>query len=416
MRATRRPSGRARGARSPGRELTLGIAVLVLLGLAAWISTIAIDGVPWSSPYEVKLALPPAAPLLHAGDEVRIAGERVGQVQSVTLAPDRNDRAVATLAIGGARIGAGASARIRPRGFAGAVDVDLEPGLRSRPLRSGSTVPALGSVQLTDVVSGFDASARRALARSVTGYGTGLAGSGVTLNRTIAATPPLLNRLTQVLQAVRPQSGVIEGTVGDLRVVAGAVSPPGVLAQLVGGARSVLETTGAHAGAIGATIASLPAFEVTAATVLPGAHALLRQLAATSTQITPGIEALTRALPGIRSLEQRGPALAQLGSVAGAAAPVLSALTPALVKLAGPAAGLTPLSAPIAELANVLIPYQTELVQAPLGFTRWGNFTYGFGTGSGHRAVRFSMVLTCALARDPYPAPGAAGKERKQCP
>jgi hypothetical protein len=84
--------------------------------------------------------------------------------------------------------------------------------------------------------------------------------------------------------------------------------------------------------------------------------------------------------------------------------------------LAGPASGLAPLSAPVAEIASVLIPYRTELLQAPLGFTRWGNFTYDFGTGAGHRAVRFSMVMTCALARDPYPRPGAASHERSPCP
>ena len=58
---------------------------------------------------------------------------------------------------------------------------------------------------------------------------------------------------------------------------------------------------------------------------------------------------------------------------ADAATGTLRALTPALIRLVGPASGLTPLSSPIAELASVLIPYRTELLQAPLGFTRWGN-------------------------------------------
>jgi hypothetical protein len=94
---------------------------------------------------------------------------------------------------------------------------------------------------------------------------------------------------------------------------------------------------------------------------------------------------------------------------------VFSALIPALGELRGTASGLTPLTDPVTELANVLIPYRQELVQAPLGFTRWGNFTYDFGTGSGHRAVRFTMVFTCGLARDPYPKPGEAAKDRKPC-
>lgn len=400
----------------PDRDLLLGSALLAAIGLAAWISTVAINGAPWSSPYQVKLALAPGAPLLHTGDEVRIAGERVGQVQSVSLATRSDNRAAATLAIGSSRVGPGASARIRPRGLAGAVYVDLQPGRTSRPLRTGATIPATGGVQLTDVISGFDGAARRALGQALTGYGTGLAGRGVTLNQTLAATSPLLGDLTGTLQALRPGSGLTERSINDVRAVAQAVSPGDVLARAIGDARSVLETTGAHAGAIGATIGALPALERNATAVLPGADTLLDRLTLASARLTPGIDALAQAIPGIRSLEHSAGAVSELGAVAAAAAPVLHALMPALARLGGPASGLTPLSTPIAELASVLIPYRTELVQAPLGFTRWGNFTYAFGTGAGHRAVRFSMVLTCALARDPYPAPGAAAKERKPCP
>jgi hypothetical protein len=101
--------------------------------------------------------------------------------------------------------------------------------------------------------------------------------------------------------------------------------------------------------------------------------------------------------------------------VAHIAGPVFRALVPALRELQGAASGLTPLTDPVYELANVLIPYKQELIQAPLGFTRWGNFRYDFGTGSGHRAVRFTMVFTCGNARDPYPKPGEASTDRKAC-
>jgi hypothetical protein len=118
----------------------------------------------------------------------------------------------------------------------------------------------------------------------------------------------------------------------------------------------------------------------------------------------------------VRTLERDGASISGLAGVADAARPAFSAIAPALSELIGPASGLTPLSAPVATLARVLIPYRNELVQAPLGFTRWGAFKYDFGTGAGHRAVRFSMVFTCARARDAYPPPGAASRERRPCP
>ena len=76
------------------------------------------------------------------------------------------------------------------------------------------------------------------------------------------------------------------------------------------------------------------------------------------------------------------------------------------------AAAVTASTEPVVKLADYLIPYGTELVDGPGGFTRWGEYRYPDGQASGHKAVRFTMIFTCAKARDPYPAPGAAAKEK----
>jgi phospholipid/cholesterol/gamma-HCH transport system substrate-binding protein len=408
-----------RARRASRRQLWLGAAVVATVAVVAWLSTVAIDGLPWSSPYTVRLVLAPGAPLLHPGDEVRIGGERVGQVESVALAPGASTRAVATLSLsGGYDIGPGAAARIRPRGLAGAVYVDLLPGARAHPLRSGSLVHAGAGVQLTDVISGFDADARRALAQTLTGYGTGLAGRGVEAGDAIDGAPDVLADATSVFTALTPRPGSLADAIGEARDVAGALAPAGstTLAELVSGARRTLDATGQSAGAIAATIGALPATERTSAAVLPGADVLLARLGSAADALEPAVGAVTAALPGVQALERSAPSISALSEAAGAAGPAFSALTPALSELVGPASGLAPMSAPVAALAKALIPYRTELVQAPLGFTRWGNFAYDFGTGAGHRAVRFSMVFTCATARDPYPAPGAASRERRSCP
>ncbi|MFL5822355.1 MAG: MlaD family protein [Solirubrobacteraceae bacterium] len=407
-----------RSARLQSRRQTwLGAMLVALLGLAAWLSTVAIDGLPWASPYQVRLELPQGGPVLHAGDEVRIGGEPAGQVQSVSLAPGSRRRAVATLSLDqGFRVGAGASARVRPRGLAGAVYVDLDPGNLARAHASRALISATGGVQITDVISGFDAQARRALRQVLTGYGTGLAGRGITLGRVLQDAPPLLVDSGKVLGALRPEPGALAGVIGGARTVAGALSTPRRLPQLVSLATAVVGATGSGARNIAAAIRALPGLERTGATVLPDADRLLSALTRTSRALRPGISALDAALPSLQSIERSGPDVSVLAQIADPARSALHALVPALVELVGPASGLRPLSSPIARLASVLIPDRTELIQAPLGFTRWGNFRYDFGTGAGHRAVRFSMVLTCALARDPYPRPGAAIKERKPCP
>jgi ABC-type transporter Mla subunit MlaD len=397
------------------RHTLLGLLVLAALALAGWISTVAISGVPWSSPFELRLALPAGAPLLTAGDDVRVAGERVGQVSSVSLARGSDDQAVATVSISDYSIYRSAAARIRPRGLAGAVYVDLYPGVRSgRPLRSGSLLHTVtGGVQLTNVIAGFDGAARHAMQTVLTQAGDGLAGRGIAVNESIAQAPSLLANTTAALHAVDPEPGALSDAIGSAYTVSSALTPPGdqTLGDIVSAARATLSATGNASQ----TIAALPAAEQSLAATLPGADTLLERTTLAARDLTPDVQALAQALPGLNALEQRSPAVTTLGEVAHDAAPVFSALIPALGELRGTASGLTPLTDPFTELANVLIPYKQELIQAPLGFTRWGNFRYDFGTGSGHRAVRFTMVFTCGLARDPYPKPGEAAKDRKPC-
>lgn len=409
----------ARVARAARRDLTLGIILIVVVGVLVWLSTTAINGFPWSSPYTVRIALPAGAPLLHAGDEVRIGGERAGQVSSVTLTGPGN-QAQATLQLGGTRLGPGASARVRPSGLAGTVYVSVQPGNQARPWPSGSLIPARstsGGVQLTDVISAFDASARLALQRTLTGYGSGLSGRGVALNDTIASSPPLLDDLAAVLRAMRPQPGVLADAIGSAGTLVDAVAPPGdqTLASLVNFASVVLEQTGRDSGQVSDTIRATPGLEQEAGSVLPDANVLLARLTTAASVLTPGIQALGAAVPGLRAVEARAAAVSELALVATVASPVLQAYSPVLSDLRGPAAGLTPLTDPIVQIANVLIPYGTELVQGPLGFTQWGSSTYDFGQAPGHRAVRFTMILTCGHARDPYPAPGQAARDRKAC-
>jgi ABC-type transporter Mla subunit MlaD len=406
-----------RARRQAHRQAGLGALLVAVIGLAGWLSTVAINGLPWSSPYRVRLDLPADAPLLHAGDDVRIGGEQAGSVASVSLAAGRPGLAVATLELAsGYAIGRDATARIRPRGLAGAVYVELRPGQISRPLASGALIRATAGVQVTDVISGFGSDARRAAAQVLTRYGQGLAGRGVALGHSIEASPGLLSNTGTVLRALRPTPGELEHDVAGATATTGALSGPRAVPGLVTAGATVLRTTGLRAPQIRAILGSLPALEQTSRSVLPSADTLLAKLTTASNKLGPGIDALATALPSIVALEQSGSELPGLSHVAGFAARALRALRPALAALEGPASGLTPLSAPIDRLARVLIPYRAELIQAPLGFTRWGNFRYDFGTGAGHRAVRFSMVLTCAFARDAYPRPGAARRERRSCP
>ncbi len=410
------------------RELWLGFAVLGVLAVVAYLSTVALNGGPLKTGREVQLALPPDGPVLRPGAEVRIGGERAGDVARVAL-DGRGRAALATLRVSDGHVGQGAVARVRLRGMAGAVYVDLQPGDAERPLADGAVLRARPAVQLTDVVAAFDADTRRAMATSLRGLGVGLEGRGQTLQHTIAVAPTVLKSSTAVLNASQSVPGRLHQLLGALQDVSAAAAPArgaadrtgsavpraGELAATVAGARRTFGATARAAGPLGAALDLAPALERMVAGVLPVADRLLVHAAHAARTLQPAVLALDHSLPALRRVAARRVELGALETIGRRALPALRAAAPLVRAVRGPAAGLAATTPAIGTLAAYLVPYRTELVEAPAGFDRWGGFRYAAGAGAGHRAVRFSMVFTCARARNAYPAPGAAHRDREAC-
>jgi ABC-type transporter Mla subunit MlaD len=390
----------------------MGLVVIAATVVAGWLSIVAINGSPFHHARTVAVELPAAGPIVKRGTEARIAGQRVGQVRSLELQAGRGR---ATVALDdGVKLGRGATATVRPRGLAGAVYVEVTPGDPRAALADGAVLRSDATTQLSDVVAGFDRDSRAAVRRTLSAYGAGVAGRGPDLNATLGELPPTLERLTPELRAVRSIGGVTSAA----DTVALAVAPPGdrALAESIPAAHEVVGVTAARASDLADAIAAMPPLERRADAVLPAASALLADAAPAAAELRPGVAALRAALPHLEAIERRPDELTALGELAARARPVLSRLRGPIGAALGPANALVPLIQPATTLAVKLAPYRRELRDGPLGFTKWGDFKYDFGTGAGHRAVRFSMILTCATARDPYPAPDQAPKERKSCP
>ncbi|WP_354701685.1 hypothetical protein DSM112329_02011 [Paraconexibacter sp. AEG42_29] len=421
--STRRPQPRTRvpdtQIASVRRETVLGLVVLLFVGVIAYLSTTAINGTPFTSAYEVRVPLPAESPVVRDGDPVRIGGRRAGQVRSVELGADGRT-ALALIELPDHRVGPGASARVRLKGLAGATYVALSPGDTRRPLPSGATLAAgsvTGAAQLSDVVAAFDAETRGALGRTLTGSGGGLAGRGTTLNRTLATLPGTLAQATPLLRAMVPQPGALTGLVDAFDGIAGAAAPSGTtdLRRLVPAARRVLQTTGAAAGDLDRTLATLPATQRQITRTLPRADTLLADVRAAAGRLRPGVQALRSALPAVLRVEDRRAGLTTLADVGRTAKPVLDMTLPVTLQLRGTATALSAVSDPLAKLATDLVPYRNELTEAPAGFTRWGDFVYQDGQAKGHRAVRFSMVFTPPCHRSAFSPPGTGAGNRKAC-
>lgn len=397
--------------------LPLGVLVLAVMVFLTYLSVIAINGIPFSHPYKLRAIIPASAPIVKHGDEVDVAGQQVGQVRHVLWT---RRGTMVEMDINKGRVGRDATATVRLRGLAGATYIDLHRGNIAEPAPANWTIApsrTAANTELTDVIASFNAQARAALGHTLSAYGEGLAGHGGDLNSTLADLPPLERQGEPLLRAFSPSPGALSGFVHQLdattRGLAGQA--PGDLAGLIGGAAGTMQALASEQAPLGATLDELRPFSDQVRSTLPIADPVLVQATAAVRALTPGVHALAVALPNLNRLLARQRQLHQLVRLARAADPVLRVLSPVLTNLYDATASLQPLAASLQPLAAYLAPYRAELFGAPYGFTTWGGFHYDQGQAKGARAVRFAMVLTCEKARDPYPAPGQVGKDRKPC-
>lgn len=399
-------------------SLGLGVLVLAVLGVITYLSIISINGIPFSDPYRVRIETPADAPLLKDGDEVRIGGQRAGQIRGVELGASGG--ALLDVDLDDGPIGRDATATVRLRGLAGATYVELDPGSTSDPLPEDGVVPRArtrSSVELTDVVDAFDPGTAGAVRRTLGAYGRGFTARGGDLNRALGDLGPALQTTTPLLRAASSPRGELARLLGATgRVARGFATPGGAdLEGLLPPAAATLTTTAERRAAIQAAITRLPVMAATAQVALPEADALLGDAEVAVRRLRPAVVALGDALPDVSRLLRRRADLASLSALAQRARPVLRAATPVLVELTPSASALGPLAAPLRTLSEHLAPYERDLFLAPDGFTRWGGFRYGAGKAPGARAVRFLPVLTCMRARVPYPGPGEALKHSEGC-
>jgi virulence factor Mce-like protein len=395
----------------------LGLLVIAAMAFMSYISIVAINGVPFSHPYKLRAMIPAGAPIVARGDDVDVAGQRVGQVSAVVWTPRGG---MAKMDIDNGRVGRNATAIVRLRGLAGSIYIDLHRGDVAHPAPEGWTIPlsrTSTNTQLTDVIASFGARARAALGRTVYAYGAGLAGHGGDLSSALADLPVLERQGEPLLRALDPRPGVLSGFVHQLDLTTRGLAgqAPGDLASLISAGASTFGALAQQQGPLGAALDDLRPFSDQVRSTLPIADPVLARATVAIKALTPGVQALAVALPNLDELLARRPQLAQLTPLAHAADPVLRVLGPVLRQAYDATASLAPAAEALQPLAAYLAPYKAELYAAPHGFTTWGGFRYYNGQAKGARAVRFTMVLTCQKARDPYPAPGQVGKDRKPC-
>ncbi|WP_116200535.1 MlaD family protein [Amycolatopsis circi] len=417
-----------KSARSRRRSALLGTGLIVAFVVAVYVAITANSGLPGVSGTTVRAAFDDVG-ALRAGDDVRIANVRVGQVKDIQLV---DGKPLVTMGLDGDRKiyrDAGATAAsIGARSALGQKYVDLQPGNPAAgQLPADSVIPAgktVGSQELADVLRVLDAPTRQALGSTLREAGGGLGGHSQDLKDAASALPQELPDLGVVSRALSARDGA--DLAGLLKTADSlSVSFQGhqqQLAQLTQRLGTTLQSLNVDRGKpLADSLSKAPSTLADVKGALGGLNGPLGQTEQAVRTLRPGAEALGQATPDVRGVLREGvPSLDKVPGVAAQADPAVTDLTHVMTDAKPLAPRLTAAIGAAKDPVGVLAPYAPEVSM----FFSYAADALHLGDAAGHW-LRFYPVLNLesadgtlpiadpTVARDAYPAPGQAAKEKK---
>ena len=209
---------RGRGGSLAGNPLLIGAVTTLIVVVAVFLSYNANNGLPFVPTYNFKVALPQASGL-QKSNQVKIAGTRVGVVDTMTAR--QNPRTGQVYAIASVKLEknleplpADTHAVVQSVSTIGLKYLELEKGSSPQPLKAGATLPVAQTREPVDIdqfFNMFDQPTRTALKIDTNNFGNGVAGRGLGLNKTIAELRPLVTNAVPVLHNLAsPQTALRE--------------------------------------------------------------------------------------------------------------------------------------------------------------------------------------------------------------
>jgi virulence factor Mce-like protein len=309
---------RRRSSSIAASPVVIGALTVLVIVVAVVLAYRANQGLPFVPSYELKVDTPNAARLV-VGDDVREGGFRIGQVAKIDPVGGREGKpagAELTLKLdeSATPIPADTSIRIRPRSALGLKYVELVRGTSGKALPEDSVIASSATSsapELDDFFSTFDEKTRTNIDRNLDELGSGLAGRGEAINRTLAAAPQLLGDLSPVMRTLaNPDTRLVrllDETADTTRVLAPLSD------TLARGFTGMADTFGALSEdpqALRETIERAPGTLDVGIRSLPVTRPLLAALAAVSPEVRGTAHELRVSLPAVnRALAAGTPVL-----------------------------------------------------------------------------------------------------------
>jgi phospholipid/cholesterol/gamma-HCH transport system substrate-binding protein len=375
--------------------------VVVLVVIVAAIALLASRG--GGSPYQVR-AIFDNAGFVIPGEDVKVAGVKVGRIADLDVTPD--DKAAVVLQIdlpGYQDFRRDASCIVRPQSLIGERFVECTP---TQPRAAGSNPPPAlkkiergpGAGQYLLPVSNTQPSVdidligdvmrqpeRERLSLILNELGTGLAGRGADLNQVIRRANPALQQTDRVLSILASQNKVLqELAVNSDTVVAPLARERKSVAGAIRNSSDVAKATAERRGALEADIQTLPAF-------LDQLQPTMQRLGSLADQTTPVLTDLHAVAPQVNGVIRRLgpfsqaaiPAVDSLGQAAKTGIPAVTDARPVIADLRSLATAVRPVGATAAATLESfqktqgierLMDYIFYQVAAINGFDAFGHY------------------------------------------
>jgi virulence factor Mce-like protein len=306
-----------------GAPILIGSVTVLVVVVAVFLSYNANSGLPFVPTYQISVQVQDAAGLVK-GNDVRVGGKRVGSVSDIDGEVGR-DRPYARLKLKLDKplepLLDDSVVTVRPRSPLGLKYLEIVPGRSGRPVEEGGELALARSVQtveLDEVLDTFDESTRKALQRTVSGLGVGVAGRGVDFNESVALAPRLTTHAEHVFANLSDPRTRLRRAVQALGRVTDELGPVAPRAgSLFDNANTTLHALSDVRPELAAVLAGLPPTEAIAIDTLRVTRPVLGETRQLLRELRPGVRALPSASRRLHSALDRGiPVLRRTGDLA----------------------------------------------------------------------------------------------------
>lgn len=348
--------------------LALVLIVLLGLGVGGFILSNQQANWPWQSRYLFSAdfqASPAVSP--GQGQEVRIAGVRVGDIREVSVSPDGRAARVKMAVEPGHTVYDNARLTLRPKSPLNEMYVELNPGKPpGKPLPEDGVLPVGNTqhpIQVDEVLGHLDDNTRAAVTSLLSESDTALVHAPDQLPPGLRTTDRVATDLRPVVEALQTRRQSIGQLVTSLSQISTATGKDDV--RLTRLADSMQQTLGAVAGRnqeLNAALGKLPGVGDELRRATGDVRQLSGQLDPTLRNIRGASGRLPDALSGLNgTVDQLGRTVDKAGPVVQQARPMVADLRPLVHDVKGSLVDVEAVTDRLDPATAMLMPYLTDL-------------------------------------------------------